>query len=120
MLKFLKDAKLGIKVYGTMIVVMVILLVGQIVGYIDLKSGNNDLANLYDNHYLAAGRLSDVNTKLNQIRGDLYKLEVVPGEAAATQTSIQTEIAAINQDTASYRTTNLQPAEVDGLNTFDA
>ncbi len=119
-MKFFNNLKTQVKLLGGFLLVTILMLVVAYVGYTNMKDINNNTITLYNDRTIPIHDLGDVNTKMYQIRGDVYKYLLMPSERQSTMQSINDSIKIINEDMDKYRATYLVQEEVDGLAVFDA
>jgi len=77
-MKSIRNLKVGVKLTGSFLVVVLVLAVGTVAGLFSLKSLNDNNQNLYSERILPIQILSEANEQLNSIPGDIYKYLSIP------------------------------------------
>ncbi len=119
-MSFLDNIRMGPKLLGSFILVIIILGIVAGIGYFNMKSINDGMTAMYDDRLLPIDNLGVANSDLSTITGDLYKYESVPDERKATSSDINTNAAEINKEIDAYRATNLDDNEKLWLPKFDS
>ena len=115
----LNNLKTGVKLIGSFVLVAVITLVVAFVGYSNMKTINDGMTGMYFDRLVPINDLGKVDAGIMQIRGDVYKLLLIPTEAAASKESIATLTKAIDELIAKYKATQLLDTEVAELAVFE-
>ncbi len=118
-MKFFNNLKTSVKLLGGYICVAMIVLVVAFFGYINLKSTNNDLNVIYNEHLIPIKNLQKAESELNKIRGDVYKYIFLPDERQENAQAMIEETANINAILDEYRQMNLNDQEKTELAKFD-
>ena len=116
----LDNVKLSAKLIGGFLVVAILLAVVAAVGYINMKTINDDMTTMYDDRLVPITQMSNIEAAVHLIRGDLYGLLLFPDERAEMELEITENRAEVEKNIEQYRATFLVQAEIDHLAEFDA
>ncbi len=115
----LNNTKTSVKLIASFVVVAIITLVVAYVGYINMKTINDGLGEMYNDRLVPISDLGAINQSLYTIRGDVFKMLLLPDEAEASKKTIAEQTTLINEALAKYKSTNLLPEEVAELAVFE-
>ena len=115
----LGNIKIGTKLIGGFLIVLLLLVVSAVMSYTSLQTAKTNAASMYIDRLLPINQLGDIQQEIFNIRGDLFKLEVVPAEMAATKTNVQASIVIANDSLKAYKATTLLASETAGLAIFE-
>jgi methyl-accepting chemotaxis protein len=118
-MKWISNLKLGVKLFSSYAVIVILLAAVAVVGYLGMNSINTGMTNMYGNATMPIYELGKASTALYTLRGDLYKYVFLPDERTATQASIQADQKTIQSQVDTYRATSLSEAENKALTSFD-
>ncbi len=114
------NLKTSVKLIASFVVIAMISIIIAYVGYINMKNLEADLASMYNDRLVPVSQLGAVNQSLYTIRGDIYKMLLIPEEADASLTAIEEQMANIDEQISQYKETQLLASEEKELETFDA
>jgi len=120
LLSFLDNIRMGPKLLGSFILVIIILGIVAGIGYFNMKSINDGMTAMYDDRLVPIDQLGTANSDFYFIRGDLYKYELIPEERTALTTEMNNNIAEISKEMDAYRATSLNDNEKQWLPKFDS
>ena len=115
----INNLKIGVRLTLSFVLVALIIVVVAIVGYINIQSTNDMVANLYSNRTLPIEQLGAEDTALYTLRGDLYKSLAIPAQRDEAFTGIQTDMADLEKQQALYNASFMaadEKAEADNFN----
>ncbi|KAF0109445.1 MAG: methyl-accepting chemotaxis protein [Chloroflexi bacterium] len=118
-MKALNNLKTGVKLIGGFAVVALITLVVAFMGYTNIKKINDGMTTMYFDRLLPIENLGEVDAGLYQMRGDVYKLLLIPSEAAASEKKISDLVKNIDERIVKYKGTYLLDSEVAALAAFE-
>ena len=118
-MSFIDDMKIGKKMIGGFLIVVLILVVVAAIGYINM--GTMDAADtaLYEGRTVPIQELASANAATWGVRGDIYKMILLPNERVATEKGMQDKFALIEKDIADYKKSKLTPEEKTSLAEFE-
>jgi methyl-accepting chemotaxis protein len=117
-MKVLNNLKTGIKLQGGFLLLTVLMIGVALLGYINMRTMNNDTGTIYTDATLPIEQLGVVDTQLYQIMGDNYKYLLVPEQRAETETDIRDRMDKLNAAIAQYQSSALTPEETSELKVF--
>ena len=117
-MKAINNLKTGIKLIGSFVIIAIITLVVAFLGYSNMRSINNGMTSMYSDSLIPVESLSQVETDLYTIRGDVYKVLLIPAEAAASQKEISDMMKDIDTRIKDYEATSLSTEETTELTIF--
>ncbi|MEI6297841.1 MAG: MCP four helix bundle domain-containing protein, partial [bacterium] len=115
----LGNVKIGTKLIGGFLIVLLLLVVSAVMSYTSMQTAKTNAASMYTDRLVPVNQLKDVQQEIFNIRGDLFKLEVVPAEMAGTKTNVQASIVIVNDNLKDYKATTLLASETAGLAIFE-
>jgi methyl-accepting chemotaxis protein len=118
-MSFIDDMKIGKKLMGGFLIVLLILIVVAGIGYINLQSSADRQNALYED-MTGTEHLALTNAALEKMRGDIYRYLAVPADRKATGESLTAQVAVINNNMKEFRTMKLSDEDKAELNKFDA
>ena len=113
------NLRVGVRLIGGFLIVVIILLIVAVVGYINMKAIDDGAKSLYVDNMLPVQELAAAQSGLLTVRGDLYKILAIPEQMDATDADVVTNIAVVNEQMKLYRATILIQDEKDNLAAFD-
>ena len=110
-MSFIDDMKIGKKLIGGFLIVVLILVVVTAIGYI--KMGDMDAADtsMYVDRAVPLGQLGTSEGTFYQLRGDLYKSVLIPEEKDSALTNALAEIAVVDKEMAAYGASSMAADE---------
>lgn len=118
-MKFLNDLNTRRKLIGAFVIIALIVVIVAVLGYLNVKITNDNLAAMYNYHLIPTRLLGGVDVDIYTIRGDVYKTLLIKSEAAASTTEISTKIKAIDDAIASFKALPLDNTEIAELAVFE-
>ncbi|MBA4383524.1 MAG: hypothetical protein C0410_02190 [Anaerolinea sp.] len=118
-MKALNDLKTGVKLISAFVIVALILVVVAFLGYSNMKTINDELESMYKDRLIPVEDLGQIEANLYQIRGDVYKMLLIPSEAEKINTEIDTLSIDIDTRVKDYKATFLLDTEVAELAVFE-
>ena len=115
----LKNMKVSLKLTLGFSIVVLFTVGVALVGYVNLRTLNTQLADLYEYRVLPIEELGEVDSTLYRLRGDVYKYILLPDERQATRESIQADIETIHTGLDTFRDNPLTAEEQAALDTLD-
>ncbi len=119
-MSFIDDMKIGKKLIGGFLIVVLILVVVAAIGYMNMGALDKADTELYQDRTIPLGQLGSVDADLQQMRAELYRYVYVPSARSSTQTTIANLRVNIKKELDAYRATSLTPSEKTSLASFDA
>jgi methyl-accepting chemotaxis protein len=116
----INNIKIGARLTGSFLVIVVILIAVAMVGYINIRSIAIRSAAMYTQNTAAIEQMGSINASLEKMRGDLYRYVAVPADRNKTAQSINEQIASVNDIVLSYRSRDLKTEEKKILGEFEA
>ncbi|RPJ55833.1 MAG: hypothetical protein EHM12_11495, partial [Dehalococcoidia bacterium] len=101
-LEWLRDFKVGTKMIGVFAVTITALLVVAVVGFLSMKSINNNLDKMYNENLLRIRECGDFTAALNGARGELYRYIAAPDERVACEIAINESSNKIDKKIAEF------------------
>jgi len=117
-MKAINNLKTGTKLIGSFLIVAIITLLVAFLGYTNMQSINNSETEMYLGSLIPIENLSQIETDLYTIRGDLYKVALIPAEGTATRAEVTNAIKGIDEAIKEFESTNLSDAEAVELENF--
>ena len=74
----LKNTKIGVKLTGSFMVIALILAIVAVIGYLSVGTMHQGMKEIFHDRLLPIEQLGDIQAAVLMIRGDLYKLIIVP------------------------------------------
>ncbi len=95
------------------------LCVMALINYINIRSVNNDMANLFNDRTIPIEQLGAVNAEILKSRGDLYKARMFPDDIDKIRQDVVNQFQKADKNLEAYKSTYLIPAEKEGLSQFE-
>ncbi len=118
-MSFIDDMKIGKKLMGGILIILLILVAVAVLGYVNLQDSATRQNVLYED-MSGTEHLALTNAALEKMRGDIYRYIAVPAERKATSESLSAQVAVINDNMKEYRTMHLSDEEKAQVDKFDA
>jgi methyl-accepting chemotaxis protein len=106
------------KMIGAFSLVALMLVAVAVVGYLDLRSINDDLGVIYNEELLPIESLGQVRSTIFQVRGNVYKFIILPDQRPAIEWTIMDGMADINRRLDTYRAEDMDAEEKAALAAF--
>lgn len=119
-MKFLDDKKIGTKLIGSYLIIVVLLIMLAYVGFSSLDQEKQVENEVYLSNLLPIDQLHTINSDVLFIRGDIIRYYLYPGERKDLDTSIAENTADIETHLAQYKTQDLLPDEKKLLSDFES
>ena len=109
---FIDDIKIGKKLLGGFIIVLLLLSVVAFIGYSGMTTIKAGQDATYSDRLIPISQLGVIDSGIQQMRADLYPVSVtVPESRSDIDTSIPALIADMDKSYADYKAANADPAE---------
>ncbi|MDO9325733.1 MAG: MCP four helix bundle domain-containing protein, partial [Methanoregula sp.] len=118
-MSFIDDMKIGTKMIGGFLVVVLILVVVATIGYMNMGTMAAADTELYEGNTIPIGYLGIVDANFQQLRAEIYRYSYVPASRAATETAITDTRASIKKNMDAYRALPLTAEEKTALAQFE-
>ena len=115
---FLDDIKIGKKLLGGFLIVLLILVAIAGLGYINLQDATTRQNALYGKMQ-GTENLALTNAAMEKMRGDIYRYIAVPADRQATSASLAAQVGIINDNMEEFRTRPLSADDKATLVQFD-
>ena len=89
----INNIKIGARLTGSFLMIVVILIAVAMVGYINIRSIAIRSAAMYTQNTAAIEQMGSINASLETIRGDIYRYIDLPPERSKTAQSISAQIS---------------------------
>ena len=117
-MSFIDDMKIGKKLIGGFLIVLLILVAVAGLGYMNLQDAATRQNTLYEKMQ-GTENLALTNAALEKMRGDIYRYIAVPADRPATSTSLAAQVGVINDNMKEFRSRPLSAADKTTLDQFD-
>ncbi|MDP3395875.1 MAG: methyl-accepting chemotaxis protein [Methanoregula sp.] len=117
-MSFIDDMKIGKKLIGGFLIVLLILVAVAGLGYMNLQEAADRQNALYEKMQ-GTENLALTNAALEKMRGDIYRYIAVPADRAATSTSLAAQVGVINDNMKEFRSRPLSAVDKASLDKFD-
>ncbi|MHC1783251.1 MAG: MCP four helix bundle domain-containing protein [Anaerolineaceae bacterium] len=118
-MKALNNLKTGVKLIGGFVFIALILVVVAVLGFSNMKTINDHLTELYFDRLVPVNDLGDIGEDIYAIRGDVYKLLLIPSEEEASIKKISDLMTTVDATVEKYRATYLLESEIAELAIFE-
>jgi len=118
-MKFVDDMKIGKKLLGGFLIVVVILAIVAGYGYMNAQSSAVRSAEMYNERLLPIVALGDVQADFQQLRAEAYRYTYIPESRATLDTTIADLNTNIKKNMDVYRANSLTDVEKADLAKFD-
>jgi len=118
-MSFIDDMKIGKKLIGGFLIIVLILVVVAAIGYVQMGAMDKADTSLYEDRALPLGQLGLASSDFQQMRAELYRYIAVPDARAASETAIAELRTNIKKNMDAYRATLLTAEEKTNLAAFD-
>lgn len=119
-MKFLNDLNTRRKLIGGFLIAVLITLIVAFIGYSNMKTIMQGTDSIYDDSLIPVTDLDVINAGLMQIRGDVYKVILIPSEAEVSKGSITKKVTEINASFEKYKSSNLSESEIQEVKNFES
>ncbi|HEY3381597.1 MAG TPA: methyl-accepting chemotaxis protein [Vicinamibacterales bacterium] len=116
----LNNLKTGVKLVGGFLAVALMLGVVAVLGYRNIGDMQANQSSLYANEFVPTTQLAIVNAELYRLRGDVYKVVLLPDEYELTVQNAAKSIATIKGEAAKYALLTKDEKKKAALAVFDA
>jgi methyl-accepting chemotaxis protein len=118
-MNFLDNMKLGRKMIGGFLIVVLILAIVAGYGYMTASSAATQSQDMYDNHLIPISQLGDVSADFQQVRAEIYRYIYVPDSRSGLDITIPGLFENIETNMNKFRDKDLSAAEKAELSRFD-
>jgi len=118
-MSFIDDMKIGKKLMGGFLIVLILLAAGALIGYVNLQDANARQGVLYEKMQ-GAENLALTNAALEKMRGDIYRYIAVPADRPSTSASLKDQVSIIDENMQEFRSRTLSAGDQTTLGKFDA
>ena len=118
-MSFIDDMKIGKKMIGGFLIIVLILVVVAAIGYTNLVSVSDNSAKMYNDRTVPLAQLGTVDANLQHMRAEIYRYIYVPDSRAADLVVEQEMEASIKKELDAYRAGPLTAEEKASLAEFD-
>jgi methyl-accepting chemotaxis protein len=117
-MSFIDDMKIGKKLVGGFLIVLLILVAVAGLGYMNLQDAKARQDVLYEKMQ-GTENLALTNAALEKMRGDIYRYIAVPADRSATSTSLAAQVETINSNMQEFRSRPVSADDKVQLDKFD-
>ncbi|MDO9035033.1 MAG: MCP four helix bundle domain-containing protein, partial [Methanoregula sp.] len=117
-MSFIDDMKIGKKMIGGFLIVLIILVAIAGLGYMNVQDAKARQDALYEKMQ-GIENLALTNAALEKMRGDIYRYIAVPADRQATSTSLAAQVGIINDNMKEFRSRPLSAADKASIDKFD-
>jgi methyl-accepting chemotaxis protein len=107
----INNIKIGTRLTGSFMVIVVILIAVAMVGYVNIKSIANRGDAMYTQNTAAIEDMGAINASLETMRGDIYRYFDVPADREKMGKSIDDTISFVNKTMQTYKSRNIGAEE---------
>ena len=118
-MSFIDDMKIGKKLLGGFIIVLIIMAVISVFAYTSANDAAMRSKQMYDDRVIPIAQMGSVSADFQQLRAELYRYIYVPSSRSAGVATIDTLKSNIKSEMDAYRATSLTPEEKVDLDKFD-
>jgi methyl-accepting chemotaxis protein len=119
-MKSLDNLGTGLRLTLGFLIVALVVVAVALLGYLNAGTINAGSKSLYEDALLPMHYINTANANLYGIRGDVFRLIVLPREHLQTEADIASRVSLIDEARGRYRNRNLSPEENSILDGFDA
>lgn len=117
-MSFINDIKIGKKLLGGFLIILLILVMVAGLGYVNLQNTAARQNAIYE-QMQGTDNLALTNAALEKMRGDIYRYIAVPNDRPATSTSLAAQVEIINDNMKQFRSRPLSAEDKVTLDKFD-
>ncbi len=118
-MSFIDDMKIGKKLIGGFLIVVVILAIVAAYGYINAQNAATRSAQMYEDATIPISLLGDVQADFQQLRAEIYRFIYVPEARSGLDATMNQLDSNIQKNMGEYRNRQLSAAEQTTLAKFD-
>jgi methyl-accepting chemotaxis protein len=119
-MKSINNLRTGVRIFGGFMLSALLVIALPVIGYLNLRSLDANVASLHKDDMLPIEQLGMVNARLYQMRGDIHRFVFVPESRSQMEQSLADDGAEIEQQMQLYRSQQgLTPDESAELAKFD-
>jgi len=118
-MNFINDTKVGTKLIFGYLFIAVMIAAVAVIGFLNMRSLNNSLGEMYNDRLIPLQATGELDTRIFQLRGNLYKFVAIPEERNSTEADIKADVASINETIKVLKSSNLNKAQMTGLETIE-
>jgi len=118
-MSFIDDMKLGKKLLGGFLIIVVILAIVSYYGYSTSNSAAESADDIYSEHLMKIQYLGDVQADFQQMRAEVYRYIYVPSARSSLDVTIADLQSNVKKNMDAFRAKELSAREKTALATFD-
>ncbi len=118
-MSFIDDMKIGKKMIGGFLIVVLILVIVAMIGYLNMGTMAAADTKLYEDNTVPIGQLGNVEADFQQMRAELYRYIYVPTSRATAETTIADLRVNMKKEMDAFRASSLSTEEKAALAQFD-
>ncbi len=118
-MSFIDDMKIGKKLIGGFVIVLIIMAIIAAYGYTSAQDAAARSKNMYENNMAAMEQMGSVSADFQQMRAEIYRYVYIPSARTAAATSIDSVKSNIKTNIDLYRKLDLTTEDKAALDTFD-
>jgi len=118
-MKRIRQLGIGKKLMGSFLFLALIVIVVAGMGYVNMKSIDEGMREMYSEHTLAIQQLGVATTTLYKIRSDIYASILVEANRPKIKQNVSTYLAEVNEQIDFYRSIQLEEEEKEIFAQFD-
>jgi len=118
-MSFIDDMKIGKKLIGGFVIVLIIMSVIALYGYTSAQDAAARSKDMYDNHMVAIDKMGLVSADFQQMRAEFYRYAYVPSGRTAAATTIADLKTNIKTNIDEFRGLDLTAEDEKALATFE-
>ena len=118
-MSFIDDMKIGKKLIGGFVIVLIIMGIIAVYGYTSAQDAAARSKDMYDNNLVAIEKMGLISADFQQMRAEFYRYAYVPSGRTAAATTIADLKANIKTNVDIFRKLDLTAEDKKALDTFD-
>ncbi|OPY32881.1 MAG: Sensory rhodopsin I transducer [Methanoregula sp. PtaU1.Bin006] len=118
-MSFIDDMKIGKKLIGGFLIVLVIMAVIALYGYSSAQDAAARSKDMYDNHMAAMETMGSISADFQQMRAELYRYIYVPSGRTAATSTIEQLKSSIRSNVDKFSGLDLTDKDKAALDTFE-
>lgn len=119
-MEFLDNLKMGRKLIGSFLVVIIILIIVALVGLLNMMTINDGMTAMYYDRLIPLSQIASVSDELLIVRGDTLKFALLPEERAQLKETIEKNRKDLDVLLAEYKKSKLNAEEEAELKKFES
>ena len=118
-MSFIDDMKIGKKLIGGFVIVLIILGIIAVYGYTSAQDAASRSKNMYENNLAAVDKMGLISADFQQMRAELYRYIYIPSARTTAATTIDGLKSSIKTDIDDYSKLDLSDKDKASLDTFN-